>query len=225
MSQAEKHGKLRLILRFLKGSKKYFAVSIGMTALGALCDMLIPQIIRVAIDNAIGGAEPDLPEQVMKLIGRVGGLEALRQKLWLLALAVLAVAAVNVTAKYLFRVYNTKGAESLVKSMRDTLFGHISRLPYAWHMTHQTGDIIQRCTSDIETTRNFVSEQMTNILRIVVLLVMSVAFMLSMNGWLTLIAMLPIPVVIWYSVYFHRKLSSGFQACDEEEGRVSALVQ
>ena len=41
--------------------------------------------------------------------------------------------------------------------MRDTLYTHISRLPYAWHMQHQTGDIIQRCTSDIDTTMRFVS--------------------------------------------------------------------
>lgn len=153
----QQKGKARLILRFLQGSKRFFAVSILMTGIAALCDMLIPQIIRIAVDNAVGGEEASIPGWAAWLIDRVGGMAVLRQKLWILALAVVAVAAMNVAAKYMFRVYNTKGSETLVKTMRDTLFGHISRLPYAWHMQHQTGDIIQRCTSDIDTTRNFVS--------------------------------------------------------------------
>lgn len=218
-------GKAKLILRFLQGSKKFFAISILTTAVAALCDMLIPQIIRIAVDNAVSGQEAEIPGWAMGLVDRVGGVDALHEKLWLLALAVMIVSAVNVASKYLFRVYNTKGSETLVKTMRDTLFGHISRLPYAWHMQHQTGDIIQRCTSDIDTTRNFVSEQMTNILRVLVMLVLSCAFMLSMDPLLTLIAMLPIPVILWYSVHFHHKLSEGFRKCDEEEGRVSAMVQ
>ena len=110
MADMQKHGKAKLVLQFLKGSKVFFLVSILMTALAALCDMLIPQIIRVAIDNAIGGNEPDLPAGVMRLVDRIGGFEALRKHLWMLALAVLAVALVNVLAKYLFRVYNTKGS-------------------------------------------------------------------------------------------------------------------
>jgi len=92
-------------------------------------------------------------------------------------------------------------------------------------MQHQTGDIIQRCTSDIETTRNFVSEQLTNLIRIVILLVMSMAFMLGMNVTLTLIAMIPVPVIIAYSIRFHHQIWEGFQKCDENEGKLSAMVQ
>lgn len=97
-------------MRFLQGSKGFFAVSICMTAVAALCDMLIPQIIRVAIDNAIGGGAPEIPGWAMSLVNAAGGFETLRQKIWILSATVLAVAAVNVTAKYLFRVFNTKGA-------------------------------------------------------------------------------------------------------------------
>ena len=214
-----------LVTRFLKGSRGFFAVSILMTTVSALAEMISPQIIRATIDNAIGGAEPTFPQWVLDIVDSVGGFERLGRDLWILALAVVAVAVVKVTADYLFRVYNTKACETLVKTMRDSLFGHIERLPFAWHMKHQTGDIIQRCTSDIETTRNFVSEQLTNILRITLMLVLSIFFMLSMNVSLTLWVLLPMPVIILYSVWFHKKLGAGFQACDEEEGRLSALVQ
>ena len=164
-------------------------------------------------------------ERAMRLVERAGGFAYLAGHIWILALAILVVAAVKALAQYIFRVSNTKGSETLVKNMRDRLFAHIERLPFAWHMRHRTGDIIQRCTSDIETLKRFVSEQMTSIFRIVVLLVLSLAFMLSMNPLLTLIAMLPVPYIIWRSFYFHRRIGEAFLDCDENEGKLSAMAQ
>ena len=120
---------------------------------------------------------------------------------------------------------NTKGAETLVKTARDSLYAHIERLPYAWHMKNRTGDIIQRCTSDIETIKRFISEQLTSIFRIVILLVLSLVFMLSMNPLLTLIAFVPIPFIIGYSLYFHQRIGKSFLECDENEGKLSAMAQ
>jgi len=155
----------------------------------------------------------------------LGGPERLRAALWIPALAVVAVALVKVAAQYGFRVLNTRGSETLVKTMRDTLYRHIERLPYQWHMQNHTGDIIQRCTSDIDTTRNFISEQMTGLIRILILLVLSMVFMLGMNAYLTAIAMIPLPIIVWYSLFFHRKFRKGFQECDENEGKLSAMAQ
>ena len=135
------------------------------------------------------------------------------------------MALVKVVSQYCFRVFNTKASETLVKNMRDSLFSKIERLPFSWHMKNRTGDIIQRCTSDIETMRNFVSEQLTSIFRIVILLVLSIVFMLRMNPLLTLIALAPMPVIILYSLFFHRKIGESFGVCDENEGKLSALVQ
>ena len=92
-------------------------------------------------------------------------------------------------------------------------------------MKHHTGDIIQRCTSDIDTMKNFVAEQMTNIIRIVILLVLSLGFMLSMSWKLTIIAILPVPYIIFRSFHFHRKIGEAFLNCDENEGILSAMAQ
>ena len=215
----------RLIGDFLRGSRLLFLLSMLASALSALADLLSPQIVRVAVDHALGGRPADLPAPVMNLVERLGGFAYLGEHIGILALAVLAVALVKVVSQYLFQVSKTRAAETLVKTMRDRLYGHIERLPYAWHMQHRTGDIIQRCTSDIDTLKNFVAEQMTSIVRILLLLVLSLAFMLSMNGKLTLIAMLPVPVIILYSFYFHRKIGEAFLKCDENEGVLSAMAQ
>ena len=214
-----------LLWRFLAGSKRYFAVSLAAAGFTALADMVHPQIIRAAVDCAIGGKDGDFPRYVMDLVDRVGGFAYLGQNLWMMALAIVAVALVQVAAQYVFRVNNARGTETLVKTMQDQLFCHIERLPYAWHMKNRTGDIIQRCTSDIDTVKSFVSEQMTSIFRIVILLVLSVSFMQSMHLGLTLVALAPLPLVIGYSLWFYGRVQAGFLECDENEGKLSAMAQ
>ena len=223
--QRETKRTLGLLWQFLKGSKRYFLISILCAGVTALADMIQPQIIRAAVDCAIGGEEGDFPAFVMDAVERIGGFAYLGQHLWIMALAVVAVAGVQVLSQYNFRVFNTKASETLVKTMRDRLFGHIERLPFSWHMKNKTGDIIQRCTSDIDTTKNFLSEQLTSVFRISLLLVLSVTFMASMHPVLTLIALIPTPVIIAYSFHFHMKVHDGFLDCDENEGKLSAMAQ
>ena len=219
-------GNAALIWDFLRGSKRFFVVAILSAALSSLAEMINPQIIRIALDHVIGSQPTDaLSAPVLALAERFGGFAYLRQHLWIMASAIVIVAFFGVVGQYLFRVCNTKGAETLVKTMRDRLYAHIARLPFGWHMKNRTGDIIQRCTSDIDTLKRFVAEQLTSIFRITILVILSLAFMLSMNPLLTLIAFLPMPLIIIYSMRFHKKIGAGFLDCDENEGKLSAMAQ
>ena len=109
--------------------------------------------------------------------------------------------------------------------MRDTLFAHIQRLPYAWHNSHQTGDIIQRCTQDVELIRNFVSDQLMEVVRTVLLIVVSLAMMFSLNGELSLLVCCFVPVLMVSNLVFFVITGKKFQAADESEGRLTAFVQ
>ena len=220
-----KEYKRKLLWRFLKGSKGLFLLSMVCAALSALADMLSPQIVRVAVDNVLGGKQGQIPAFARALVEKAGGLAYLAEHIWIMALALLAVALLKVCSQYGYQVSKTKAAETLVKTMRDSLFAHIERLPFAWHMKHHTGDIIQRCTSDIDTMKNFVAEQMTNIIRILILLALSLGFMLSMSWKLTLIAVLPVPYIILRSFHFHRRIGEAFLKADENEGILSSMAQ
>jgi len=217
---------IRLVWRFLRGSKALYMLTMLASVVSALCDMISPQIVRAAVDNALGGAAPDaLPAWAVSLADRFGGFSWLGEHIWVMALALILVAVVKAAAQYGYRVSNTAASEKLVKTARDSLFSHIERLPYAWHMQHRTGDIIQRCTSDLDTLRNFISTQMTEMLRIVILLGLSVAFMVGMDLRLALIALAPVPVIILYSLIYYRIIGSAFLKCDENEGVLSAMAQ
>ena len=219
-------GRGRLIWDFTKGSRLFFLLCMIFALLSSLADMVVPQIIRVSVDQVIGGAPVDtLSPRIQRLLNAAGGPAYLKMNLWIPALAIIAVALVKAGSEYGQRVYNARGGETLMKTMRDTLFGHIERLPFQWHMQHHTGDVIQRCTSDADTIRNFISMQLAGLIRIVILLAMSLTFMLGMNVPLTLIAMAPVPVIVAYSIHFHHRIGEGFKACDENEGKLSAMVQ
>ena len=161
----------------------------------------------------------------MRIVDAFGGFSRLGQQLWIMALALIVIALFRAASQFLMVVFNNKGSERLVKTMRDRVFRHIEQLPFSWHMKNHTGDIIQRCTSDIDKIRNFVAEQLSNIIRIVVLLVFSIYFMMTMHVGLTLIAISVIPLILGYVVIFGKKLHKGFEECEEAEGEVSAMVQ
>ena len=220
-----KRSQTKLLLQFLEGSKLLFVLSILSSALMTLVDMLNPQIIRGTIDNAIGGKESQFPEWVNSIVEDLGGFSHIGQNLWIPALAIACLGLIRVAAQFGTTMLNTAGSEVLVKNMRDTLFSHISRLPYAWHMKNSTGDIIQRCTTDVDRMRTFVAEQLTTVFRITILIAMSLYFMFSMNVKMAIIATVPIPIILAYSVLFRKEMHTGFKECDENEGLVSNIVQ
>ena len=214
-----------MILDFLKGSKHFFVISILSAMTVTALDMLSPQLIRTTVDSIIGNEELKLPGFVIDWIERIGGVEFLRSHIWVIGCIIAGIALVAAIFKYLNMLFNAKGAESLVQNMRDKLFSHIQRLPFSWHMKNQTGDIIQRCTSDVDMIKSFISEQMTSIFRVVILITMSLIFMFSMNVKLATVAVCSIPIIIAYSTYFHSHIRDRFTECDENEGVLSTIAQ
>ncbi len=224
-TNTRQRGKLRLIWRFLAGSKKFFLLSMLFAVAVSLLELINPQIISFTVDSVIGEEPSTLTGAAAALVERLGGVDSLGAKLWLIALAVFAISVAALVFRYLFKLLNSMAAERLVLNMREMLFSHIERLPFEWHGRNQTGDIIQRCTSDVDTVKRFLSEQLTSVFRIVTLIALSLAFMYPMNSTLFYIALGSIPVIILYSCIFHKYISRNFEACDEAEGVLSAITQ
>lgn len=210
---------------FLDGSKRWFLAAILSTVGLALTNMLTPQIVRVTVDSVLGSEPFDLPPFLADLLNRLGGAEVLREKLWMIGIIIVGIAVFGFAFFYGSRVFNTTAAETLVKTMRDKVFRHLLALPDDWYGKNRTGDIIQRCTSDINMVKDFLSEQLVSVFRIVVMLALSLFFMFSLHVGLTLIALAGVPVLLTTSLIFHKKVSPEFEICDENEGKLSAIVQ
>ena len=221
----KKAGKAALIFRFLKPCLPLMLTGLFFSAMITVCQAFIPQVIRISVDGVLGSDLSKIPEWVKTFLSEETIRENPGKMLTIAALAVILLAAINIAANYYSKVFAAKGSESFVKGMRDQLYDHIQKLPYSWHVKNQTGDIIQRCTSDVDVVRNFVTNQLMEVFRIIFLIVFYMVIMFSMNVKISLIAVSFFPIVILYSGYFFSKIAQHFQEADEAEGILSSVVQ
>ena len=212
METKNKTEKFRIIFRFLKGNIRFFVGTLLFSVLFTACNALIPQIVKYTADHIL--VQDGIPEGL-----NVG------QTLLLAALLVAASAVLSGVFNYLSKMCLAKGSENFLKSIRDTLYHHTQYLPFSWHVKHQTGELIQRCTSDVEVIRNFVCRQLPEVFRICFLIVLYLGIMFSMNVQITLAAAAFFPVIIGYSCYFYSRIGKRFQDADEAEGALSSTVQ
>lgn len=210
---------------FLKGSLGYFVGSVLFTLAVSLLDMANPRIISFTVDSVIGDLAPELPPVLNGMLSSIGGIAFLKAHLGAIAALIITIALVRALFRYLWRFYNAKGAETFVENTRNTVFSHLLALPVSWHGSHHTGDIIQRCTSDIETIKMFLTEQMGSLFRIIPTLGLSFFFMYRIHPRLMAYGVMFIPLIIAYSFFFHHKIGSAFRNADEEEGKLSAIAQ
>lgn len=223
MQNDQKSKAYAVVFRFVKENLWLFGLGLLCSMLNTAFNSLTPQIIRMTVDSIIGSEE--LPGWFTAL-----GLQCLLQGdtarvLLLAAAAVLAAAILSGVFSFLARINTARASENAIKSLRDALYGHIQKLPFSWHTAHQTGEIIQRCTSDVEVIRNFVSAQMVEVFRIVFLIVMTMAIMFSMNVKISLVVAVFIPIIALYSFFFSSKISKRFLDADIAEGKLSSTVQ
>lgn len=214
-----------LVWHFLRGSKVYFIIAIVCISLMNLLALIVPRVISYTVDTLITGKESNLPAFIVGAIESIGGPAYIKEHLYLIAVFLMIIGALSALCSYLYRYYNNKGAETLVETMRNEIFAHIARLPFSWHTKNQTGDIIQRCTSDVDAVKNFVSGQLTEVFRVVLMVAFSLYFMFTINVKLALIAVILIPINIAYSAYGHKRMGKIFEEADVEEGKLSAVVQ
>lgn len=221
----KKAGKAAMIFRFLKPCLPLMLTGLFFSAMITVCQAFIPQVIRISVDGVLGSDLSKIPEWVKAFLSEETIRENPGKMLTIAALAVILLAAINIAANYYSKVFAAKGSESFVKGMRDQLYDHIQKLPYSWRVKNQTGDIIQRCTSDVDVVRNFVTNQLMEVFRIIFLIVFYMVIMFSMNVKISLIAVSFFPIVILYSGYFFSKIAQHFQEADEAEGILSSVVQ
>ena len=221
----KKAGKAAMIFRFLKPCLPLMLTGLFFSAMITVCQAFIPQVIRISVDGVLGSDLSKIPEWVKAFLSEETIRENPGKMLTIAAIAVILLAAINIAANYYSKVFAAKGSESFVKGIRDQLYDHIQKLPYSWHVKNQTGDIIQRCTSDVDVVRNFVTNQLMEVFRIIFLIVFYMVIMFSMNVKISLIAVSFFPIVILYSGYFFSKIAQHFQEADEAEGILSSVVQ
>lgn len=213
--------KLALIWSYLKPVVWFFTAALTCACLAMVFNALTPQIIKITVDSVLGTEPLALPDKLAVWITAMEPVQAL----WTAAIAVMVTAVLRGICSYGQRINLSKGSEGFVKGIRDALFDHIQHLSFQWHTAHSTGDMIQRCTSDVDVIRGFVCNQLVEVVRTVFLIVLYLSIMFSMNVELSIISAVFIPIVGLSSGVFYKKISSRFQAADEAEGDLTTCAQ
>ena len=186
---------------------------------------LNPQIIRHTIDSVIGSEPLAVPAFVLGLVERAGGQDALRGQVWVPALLIVAAALLSALCNAVRRYVSIEIGETVAWRLKNTLYAHVQRLPYPWHVKSQTGDIIQRCTSDVDTGRRFIQEQFTELMRAICVFSIAVAMMFYMDVVMSLVALTLIPFIVLFSILYFRRVSKEFAKAEIAESAMHTVAQ
>lgn len=167
----------------------------------------------------------DVPEFIQRLIMTIGGREVLITNLWICAMSLVILTCIRGTFLFLSGNFSARAAENISKNMRVKLYDHIQNLPYEYHVKAESGDLIQRCTSDVETVRNFFASQMVEIGRAFFIVAFAIIMMLSLNKKMMIIAMVIVPIIFMFSYVFFYRIKNTFEKADAQEGVLTSVLQ
>ncbi len=143
----------------------------------------------------------------------------------LLAFSFLGMAAVEGGFSFLSGTFAARTAEGVTRRLRNFLFDHIQHLTFTYHDTTQTGELIQRATSDVDALRRFFADQAISAGRIILLFAVNFAALLHLQPVLAWKSVVVVPVVVIISTIFFYYISKAYEAYQEQEAVLSTTLQ
>jgi ATP-binding cassette subfamily B protein len=116
-------------------------------------------------------------------------------------------------------------SETIVRRLRNRLYAHLQHIPMTWHDKVQTGDIVQRCTSDVDTVRLFYREQVIDISRACLRILIGLPILFWLDWKMALCATALMPVIVGFAIIFFGRVQGSFKKADESEGYMTAALQ
>jgi ATP-binding cassette subfamily B protein len=221
----DRWAKYRTLWDAMRGQRLRYVLAIVLMIAGTQFAYLVPLVIRATIDSAIDRQPLAAPEFVERVVESAGGMSLARRNLWLAGAAVVGLTALAGCCIYLRGRFVSIASETTARRLRDRLYDHLQRLPIAYHDKADAGDLIQRCTSDVETIRGFLSGQIIELGRAVVMIATVVPIMIALDPWMALLAVAVIPVVVGFSIVFFARVRDAFKQADEAEGALTTQLQ
>jgi len=116
-------------------------------------------------------------------------------------------------------------AEGSTRRLRNYLFDHIQHLSFTYHDKTQTGELIQRATSDVDAMRKFFADQAIGIGRILILFIINFVMISSINVSLAFLSVIIAPIIIFTSFLFFKQISKNYEKYQEQDAIVSTNLQ
>jgi len=215
---------IKTINKYMKGLRARYLLGMSTSIVSQAAVVLAPIIIKITVDNILSNQAYQNSYQE-GFVNLLGGREFLRGNLWLLGLAIFIVYLVRGLATFLRMYICPTTAEEATKKIKDRMYDTIQRLPYAEQKRLETGDLIQRCTSDIDTVRRLLAQQLPDVFTSGFLLIISVAMMVSLNLKLALLSIGILPISFVIAVIFFKRIKDKFDVYEEAESKLTVNLQ
>jgi ATP-binding cassette subfamily B multidrug efflux pump len=178
---------------------------LGCALVATAISVLSPWILKYAIDDLQRGVTVE--------------------KLRFYAALMLGVAVVGVVFRFLMRRILLSAARFIEYDLRNDFFAHFERWALADFQRYRTGDLMSRTTNDLAAVRMMVAPAVMYAVFTALLFVVTLALMLSLSVWLTLLAIIPLPLIIVSITYFGAAIQRRFGRIQAQLAEISTIVQ
>ncbi len=216
----------RALWNLTLGQRSRLLMALLALSIGTLFMYAAPQIVRIAIDGVIDKNSTSTQAGfVARILRSIDVTNHPTRALLLAACAVVLVTLIAGVFMYLKGRWAAQASEAIARSLRTRLYDHLQHLPVSYYDKAQTGDQVQRCTSDVDTVRMMFASQAVEIARALALLAIGLPLMFWMDQVLALVAVAVLPIIIGFAIYFFGRVRSTFKHMDDAEGAMTATLQ
>lgn len=200
------------------------ALMLGLVAIAgeSIADVAAPWPLKIVLDNVI--AHKESHGWLFKFIKRTAGTEP-HQILMFACIAVVAIAIVDAFCSYWEKYTTTSVGQWVTHDLRRTLYAQVQRLSLSYHDTSQTGDLISRVTTDIDSIQSFIVSGLLSILVDIATIVGMIGVLFYLSWQLTLIALAVVPILFAIVYTYTRKVKKASRAVRKQEGKMISVVQ
>lgn len=209
---------------FSHGFRLMYVFGMISIIISQLFNTIGPLIIRTTIDSIIG-SEPISSDIIQSMVRFLGGRTYLTGNLWILGLLIVVNTGLRGLFLYFKNILSSKSAENIVMRIRNKLYDHIQRLPYENHVKVETGELLQRCTSDVETIRRFLDIQLVEVAGSLFMLLFIFGIMINLSTKMVVVSFTLIPLIFGFAVLFFRRVRREFEEADQSEASLSTTLQ
>ena len=215
---------INLLWNLTRGQRLRYFSAITALVVASCFLYLVPLVPTATIDGVLSD-NPDTSALTDHIVTFMGGREYVRHNLWVPAAVIAVLAFFAGLFTYLRGRWSAIASETITRDIRNRLYDRLQKLPMSYHDKQQTGDQVQRCTSDVETLRLFLSTQVVETGRAIIMLLVPVPLMYMLDPRMTLLSLALVPPIVVFALVFFRRVRSAFKQTDEAEGRMTTRLQ
>ena len=213
--------RLKQFLKWMYGYKSIYLISIIIIIILQYFRTYGPLFVTHLIDYTLGTEASPLPKFVIDFFNGT----TVKEEVLYLAIIYVVFTLCRVILMITRRIINAYFTEGIAYDMRNKLYSKLQNLSFNYHSHAETGDLIQRCTTDVETFRAFVGEQLIEIFRLVFLVGMTIYQMQKLNVEMTIYSVIVTPVIFFAAFIYFQKVKKVFVKVEEAEATMTTTLQ